>query len=126
MHPELDRIDGDLPDELRQRGLGVGRQVIRRNTPYQTGGRMIGRLFIAGYAAALHPAAVDMIPDTGRKTDSALMRHGYQSPDGRQVALLLFRAQTHHAKIRITVDIEKIGIARRQKTAVLVPENDDQ
>ena len=76
VHAELDAVDlGEHFEEAAQRGLGVGGEVVGGDAPDQAGDALAGVLGRAGNAAALHAAAVDVVPDAGGDLDAALVGH---------------------------------------------------
>ena len=112
--------------ELRQGRLGVGHEILRRHAPHQAGVGLLGGFVGAGNAAALHAAAVDVVPDADRELQPAVVRHLDQPVERGEVALLLLGRDAHHAHVGKPLHVEEIRIARREEAAVLVAEDDDQ
>ncbi len=76
MHPELNGVEiRYFFQEFFQRYFGVVGQVIGRYAPHQPRYGLVGSITGAGYAAALHTAPVDMVPDAHRKLNAPRVRH---------------------------------------------------
>ena len=90
VHAELDGVDfREDFEEAAQRGLGVGREVVGGDAPDEAGHAFAGILRGAGNAAALHAAAIDVVPDAGGDFDAALVRQADQGLKRGGVARLL-------------------------------------
>ena len=93
VHAELNRIDGGEDfEKAAQRGLRVRREIFGGDAPHQSRRALAGVLRRAWNAAALHAAAIDVVPDAGGDFDAALVRQADHGLEGRGVAGLLLRA----------------------------------
>ena len=127
VHAELDGVDfREDFEEAAQRGLGVGREILRGDAPHQAGHALAGILRRAGNAAALHAAAIDVVPDAGGDFDAALVRQADHGLKRRGVARLLRAGDAHHFDVGEFLHVEEVGIERRHEAAVLVAEDDDE
>jgi hypothetical protein len=124
VHAKLDRVElGHNADKLGQSGLGIRHQVLLGHTADQAGRRFLGGAIGARNPAAVHAAAVYVVPEPQRYPHTAVEGHPNQAIEGIQISLLLLRGDADHAHVGELLDIEEARVCRGEKSAVLVAED---
>ena len=127
VHAELDGVDfGEDFEEAAEGGFVVGGEVVRGDAPDEAGYAFARILRRAGNAAALHAAAIDVVPYAGGHLDAALVRQADQALKRRGVARLFGLGDADQFDAGELLHVEEIGIERRHEAAVFVAEDDDE
>ena len=127
VHAELDGVDfREDFEEAAQGRFGVWREVFGGDSPDESRHALSGILRGAGNAAALHAAAIDVVPNACGDFDAAFVGQADQGSKGGRVAFLLRPGDAHHFDLGKLLHVEKEGIERRHEAAVLIAEDDDE
>ena len=91
MHPELEPVQfGEPIEEPANREFVVRGKIVRVDAIDQAGDTLADTVRRTGDPAALHTAAIDMVPNSGRNIDAPGMRNFDHPCECRRVARLFF------------------------------------